>query len=445
MNDQDGPIYRCGTCDSVTDNSAIGCDRCDVWFDGTPMCLGLPQNVVDAIKSHNGQGIAFICTTCRATNSGGTGNGSEAVSVLAFGQLHETVKALCRTVESLVTHVKKEPTGSGMTSGFSYDNSEFRDAIREEAREIEERRIRKCSIIIKGTSATSAEDLKTAFKLVSTALIGRDDIDVQDIFCLNENDHIYRAKITDQSIRQEILNRANLLKDIHELKDIYLSKDLTFKQRKTLQERRLREREQNLGTTGGQMFRGRGRLFHGRGQMSGGRGQMFRGRGQMFGGRGQMSIGSGSVVGGHQHVGQVPGSGNVAHTPGEDFANQLAGGGADDQVIVADGETMDGGGQALAGQMPNFNHSLGQPLADETASPGDHNGQSLGDGLSDLAQGGGQTQAGGRGGQTQGGAHGGQTLEGGRGRRQKAGVDQQVPPVYGISTRLRNNDTGDLN
>ena len=255
--DNDNPTNSCGTCDNTTNDTAIGCDRCASWFCPTPMCLGLPQNIVDAIKSHNGNGIAFICTACRAR---GTGNNPVAnVSSDAFIQLHEAVKALCKTVGSLAAEIKNvvpqgsgggdqqgggdRSVGAGHVAGFNTECPNFRQAVREETREMEERRIRKTSVILKGTAATSSQEVVTAFVAITNVLFGRGDIVLHDIVCVNERDRVYRAKIDNEPFRQDLLGKAKELKDIPEFSNVYVNRDLTYKQRAILKEKRRIRRE----------------------------------------------------------------------------------------------------------------------------------------------------------------------------------------------------------
>ena len=55
----------CGTCSLQVGEDSIGCDRdnCSVWYHPTPMCMGLPTEVIDSIIRFGGSGVAFVCTS----------------------------------------------------------------------------------------------------------------------------------------------------------------------------------------------------------------------------------------------------------------------------------------------------------------------------------------------------------------------------------------------
>ena len=55
----------CGTCSMLTDADAIGCDHCQVWYHPVPLCMGLPEEVIQTIQQYGGAGVLYQCTTCR--------------------------------------------------------------------------------------------------------------------------------------------------------------------------------------------------------------------------------------------------------------------------------------------------------------------------------------------------------------------------------------------
>ncbi|KAK4325801.1 hypothetical protein Pmani_003634 [Petrolisthes manimaculis] len=129
---------------------AVACDRCSKWFHPTSMCMGIPDQLISGIQDYGGGGVLFVCTECRS--SGGSGEG---VSASAFNQLFLTVKKLCETVQSFSGQVAtmtgvvgSGPDGTGPTDvetgpSFREGDESIRVMIREEAREMEERRKRK--------------------------------------------------------------------------------------------------------------------------------------------------------------------------------------------------------------------------------------------------------------------------------------------------------------
>ena len=49
-----------------------GCDPCPKWFWPASLCLGLPEQVAASIQECAGDGIASMCTDCRACPDGGS-------------------------------------------------------------------------------------------------------------------------------------------------------------------------------------------------------------------------------------------------------------------------------------------------------------------------------------------------------------------------------------
>ena len=86
----------CGLCNARVDSDAIGCDRCDRWYNPLVMCMGIPEEVIENIKQYGGEGVSYVCTVCRSGNSKGGENQSSAL-----GQLLQTVSKLCENVRKL--------------------------------------------------------------------------------------------------------------------------------------------------------------------------------------------------------------------------------------------------------------------------------------------------------------------------------------------------------
>jgi hypothetical protein len=120
------------------------------------------------------------------------------------------------------------------------DGEQMRFTIREEVREVEERRKRKQSVIIRGLDVRSNDELGNAFDPVARKLIGGPVL-LSDIVCINRANKLYRAKICDDDVRTKLLDSAKSLMDTN-LSHIYVSRDLTFAQRKSLLSRRAARR-----------------------------------------------------------------------------------------------------------------------------------------------------------------------------------------------------------
>ena len=54
-----------GSVPSSSGDHPIGCDECEVWVYSTELCSGLSEDLIHAILSYGGEGIRFICMTCR--------------------------------------------------------------------------------------------------------------------------------------------------------------------------------------------------------------------------------------------------------------------------------------------------------------------------------------------------------------------------------------------
>ena len=100
------------------DDGAIGCDRCDAWYHPSSMCLGLPDHVVQAIAEYGGAGIVFICTNCKISQPSTSTSDNDSINAAAFKQLHQTVKALCKSFTELSEQVKSM-TNSAAARPFS--------------------------------------------------------------------------------------------------------------------------------------------------------------------------------------------------------------------------------------------------------------------------------------------------------------------------------------
>lgn len=240
----------CGSCSNSVGVEAIGCDQCGGWFHPTSLCMGLPERVIDNIVELNGDGILFICLTCRLGSHSPSGaggnrrNGDQDGAV--FKQLHEMVMALCRTVKTLSEKVEKLVTAQNAKSPPLTDYG-TRQIIREEVREVHERDLRKDSIILRGFSHLSVAEVQGRFRDISMYLLNK-DIPLSDITCINQEKGLFRAKIIDNQDRKSLLSVTYKLKQSPNFGSLYVHRDLTFKQREELRSRRATLRETGGGT-----------------------------------------------------------------------------------------------------------------------------------------------------------------------------------------------------
>ena len=147
---------KCMMCEVEVGEDGIGCDNCQNWYHPTPVCVSLPRDVIKTIKDYGGQGIEFVCTSCRVARSNAV-DGANAVGGLnatkfssvqsngdvgAVQQLFETVKSLCVVVTKLGNDMKEFFDKSVSTQNQSCSSPSSEDlklTIREEIREMDER------------------------------------------------------------------------------------------------------------------------------------------------------------------------------------------------------------------------------------------------------------------------------------------------------------------
>ena len=247
---------NCGTCDVLVGDDAVGCDRCVSWFHPKTLCLGLSDTVIQTIVDNGGEGVAYVCTDCRAKSlAGGTGGGVGGGAGPAFKQLHQTVKMLCKAVEAMSLQMARfvGPVGDasarpGADSAVVSigDVDVVRASIREEVREVEEQTKRKDSVIIRGLKAENEGDLCEKFKAVSSRLIGS-EIVLSGIVCINKEKDMYRAKIVSDGKRVHLLSKTKELPNYPDLQAVFIHRDLTFKQRQQLWQRRQRFANRHIG------------------------------------------------------------------------------------------------------------------------------------------------------------------------------------------------------
>ena len=66
---------------------------------------------------------------------------------------------------------------------------------------------------------------------------------IESVYCINQQNKIYRVKFTDKSQRVDIMQKARDLKD-SEYSNVYIARDLTLTQRKEIAARRAAVRGQ---------------------------------------------------------------------------------------------------------------------------------------------------------------------------------------------------------
>ena len=198
------------------------------------------------IAREGGQGIAFICSSCRFSlpySPDHQNRSNQPVSQESVNQLFEMVKAVTITVGNLAEAVKQQGEKCVGSHSCKLDDN----ALYTKFSEFEDRTRRKDSIIVKGIQATDANHFSITFESITEKIIGEKLTPVR-VHCIDQNKAIYRADIPNRELRIKLLQNAKKLKDDNQYKNIYINKDLTFQQRKEARERREDTRERRRAT-----------------------------------------------------------------------------------------------------------------------------------------------------------------------------------------------------
>lgn len=103
---------------------------------------------------------------------------------------------------------------------------------------MEERRKRKCFVIVSGVQADLVLTFKSAFDRVYKHLIASGVL-ATEVVCISREKRLFRANILYETIRKNLLDNARTLRDSN-LSDVFINRDLTYKQRQELSSRRTR-------------------------------------------------------------------------------------------------------------------------------------------------------------------------------------------------------------
>ena len=268
-------------CETVVDDSAIGCDRCNAWFCPSEMCTGLADNAIALISSlREENSVLFVCSGCRVipgagawtevpnTRSRKSKEKEKENETVCVKQLYLTVKGLCSEMAKLTAKLDAaigqnslgssapppQPTPSERTvptlSSRDFPalpprdasvirpsaDQDYRKVIRQEVIEAREREKRRCSEVIKGLVARTADAISAEFAELSTVMMGV-RVSLTDIVKIKDHPELCRAKIMDNELRALVLDKAKFLKG-SQYDHVYIRRDLTFTQRQELNMRR---------------------------------------------------------------------------------------------------------------------------------------------------------------------------------------------------------------
>ena len=112
-------------------------------------------------------------------------------------------------------------------------NNDYRDIMRSELREMEERKKRAASLVIRGLKADTASEAATKFSDIAESLIGKPATLTEVCRIRNDTACIVEMSITATS-EGWFLDNAKHLKGSEEYSHVFIRRDLTFKQREEL-------------------------------------------------------------------------------------------------------------------------------------------------------------------------------------------------------------------
>lgn len=275
----------CGTCSrEVVSPDGIGCDKCETWVHNTIMCCGLPQNVIDVIMEHSGEGVQYVCMKCRVVRVSNPkvspSKHAEKFMSETINQLSKQIQGMCALLTDLRAEVNSLKTSSQTATALhtetpnvdtpdtqtnhpdnhrhsgenpathhdrntnastpAYTPDSNRSELRRELRELLERDKRRDSVVIRGLSVTSPGALVAKFGDMTQKVLGVRVV-LTDVVRIPNYPDLWRAKIKCDDDRKCVLDGAKNLRDT-EYKDVYIRRDLTYAQRGELRQRRM-ERE----------------------------------------------------------------------------------------------------------------------------------------------------------------------------------------------------------
>ena len=252
-------VQHCVSCSKVANDSAVGCDICERWVCNTEMCSGLPKQLLDAINAYDGGGISFICIKCRIERQN-TPSKAQPQMMELISQLFQQMQGICNTLQGLVEKVNllssQPKTQTQPLPASSHPKpvqtpvmpmEQYREMVKDEVKEMQEREKRRHSVIVKGLKAKTTEECATNFKRMTEEVMGV-GITLSDIIPIPNHPHLFRGKILNVEHRNLALDKAKNLKGSG-YSTVFISRDLTYAQRTELFNRRKARRAEQGGAT----------------------------------------------------------------------------------------------------------------------------------------------------------------------------------------------------
>ena len=114
-------------------------------------------------------------------------------------------------------------------------NNEYRYVVRAELREMEERKKRVSSLVVRGLRVGTAGEASTKFADIASSLIG-ERVEFTEVCRIKSDVDLYRGNVHDGRIRKLILDNAKHLRESSN-SHVFIRRDLTFQQREELRAR----------------------------------------------------------------------------------------------------------------------------------------------------------------------------------------------------------------
>lgn len=236
--ESDGSVERdCSFCSLNISGDRLLCYKCGSSFHAEKICVGVDDSVIKCILDDKKGAVAYLCCLCRNRRRD-SDNAELSTKGDAFGQLFTMVGCLVGQMRELMTRVGKQGDGqSGVDVGSSVAAEMVsRGRLMEEVRELNEREKRKKSIIFRGFGCDNVESLQSKFASMCE-LLGLENINLESIVEIRSSG-LFRARITDDNVRMNLLTEVKRLKNIDGYEHCYVQKDLTYRQRRELIDRR---------------------------------------------------------------------------------------------------------------------------------------------------------------------------------------------------------------
>ena len=149
----------------------------------------------------------------------------------------DVTKSQTQQAKSDTTHynTRAQQVLSGFGHNQSYDSSNYRHIVRAELQEMEERKKRVSSLVVRGLRVSSAGEAAAKFSDIIFALTG-ERTQWTEVCRIRSDADLFRGNIHDSRVRKLILDEAKNLRD-SEHSHVFIRRDLTYQQREELRAR----------------------------------------------------------------------------------------------------------------------------------------------------------------------------------------------------------------